>query len=552
MYGAEPFGSVPYGYVKDAGVPSALQQAIDANEGWVYLVEFDAKEIGASDETLFRFSTTGYVSPNVTGHPNDNVSFDNRVTSAFQLSRTIPIAPNTSRRIAENIGTIEIINTDGEFDTLLQTYAVDGRNVRVLFGLKTYAYRDFTVMFSGSIVSWKTDLKSLILTVRDKSYKLDRPLQNNLYGGTGGADGNVQIKNTPKPMCFQQVTNETPVFVDPPNLVWQIHDGAINSISAVRDSGSALSFVADYATYAALTGASLSIGQYATCLALGFIRLGGTPAGGVTFDAIGAIYSTSSPSSDTDVLFSILKTFGGVDDSDINISTWQRFTNNAAPSGKFFTNSPINVSDALDNYLGSVFAYWGCDLDGKYSCGALALADSNALGAKIDSSDIRDIEFMDPFDGTFPPRWRTQIGVNRNGTIQAPSELAAGVTAANVQIFGRPYTVFSSVDTSIKDDFASAVDPDILISPYIGNTGTSPGINPWEDMASNIQALLGAQNTPVRIDIGTKALKIQLGVSVQVTHPRIKDGLPWTCRFVGDDIDEANNKYDIYLWGDMS
>lgn len=557
MYGAEPSGSVPYGYVKDAGVASKFQQTIEADGGHVVLVEFYAKEIGAADETFFQYSDRGYTSPNLNGGPNDNVHFDGRVTSPLQVSRTLPIAPESSRRLTADVGSIELIGTDGEFDDFLSSYAVDGREIQVKIGLDGFYYRDFTTVFLGKIVSCKTDFDTLSISVGNAGLDLDRPLQTNFYGGTGGIDGSTSIANAPKPICLQTVSNETPVFIDPANLVYQINDGVISAITDIRDAGVSLTFSADYSTYAALTAASLSVGDYATSLALGIFRLGGSPAGNVTFDATGSVYSsTLLPSAD--IVMSILKTFGGLSDSDIDADAIANIDQDiksgffTPESGKYFDQA-INVSDALDTFLGSIFWYWGSTIDGRVTVGKVTAAEpSDGLPSttSFDEVDVRDLEILDQIDGTYPPRWRQSFGFNRNGTIQKRSEMAGTVSDSDVQIFGRQYDTITTEDSGVKDDFLNAVDASVLVTPY--QTPDVENIHTYyAAFLARLISLFGKLTTPVRIDVGRQAMKLSLGERVKLTHPRIRSGQYWFALVIDIDIDIASDKYDVYLWANI-
>jgi hypothetical protein len=101
------------------------------------------------------------------------------------------------------------------------------------------------------------------------------------------------------------VNNVTPAQINATNLVYQVHDGAVNAIPAVYDFGYALPTPgtvgpdADYASYAALIAATISNGHYATCKALGLFRLGSTPAGAVTCDVQGDSGGTGGYVTDT-------------------------------------------------------------------------------------------------------------------------------------------------------------------------------------------------------------------------------------------------------------
>ncbi|MGH2173878.1 hypothetical protein ACQ1Z4_14290, partial [Enterococcus faecalis] len=86
---------------------------------------------------------------------------------------------------------------------------------------------------------------------------------------------------------FGSPQNISPVLLVPASLIYQAHDGAMQSIDAVYDRGAPLTGAGDVADYAALAAASVSSGQFKTCLALGLFKLGSAAAGTVTADVKG-------------------------------------------------------------------------------------------------------------------------------------------------------------------------------------------------------------------------------------------------------------------------
>lgn len=63
-----------------------------------------------------------------------NKFYEGRVKVPLLMERTMPLLPEEDRRVQRQFGEIEIANGDGELDALVRSYAVDGRQVRVLFG----------------------------------------------------------------------------------------------------------------------------------------------------------------------------------------------------------------------------------------------------------------------------------------------------------------------------------------------------------------------------------------------------------------------------------
>jgi hypothetical protein len=109
------------------------------------------------------------------------------------------------------------------------------------------------------------------------------------YAGTGGAEGGADLKGQVKPWVFGRALNVEPVFIDQIDNVFQVSGyGPVQAITAVYERGSSFgASVGDFASYAALVGATIPAGRWGTCLAQGMIRLGAPPAGVITVDVDG-------------------------------------------------------------------------------------------------------------------------------------------------------------------------------------------------------------------------------------------------------------------------
>lgn len=184
-------------------------------------------------------------------------------------------------------GSVVLANDDGALDGLA-SYDWDGRLVEVLYSAKARpVLADFAVVFSGAAERLVPG-DDLEIEIRDLQVLLDEPLQPARFAGTGGVEGPAEFKDRRKPTLFGIKRQFTPVLLDAANLVWCYHDGPVGGPLAVLDAGVALPFDADYASYAALIAATIPAGEYATCNALGLLRLDAPPAGRLTIDAEGA------------------------------------------------------------------------------------------------------------------------------------------------------------------------------------------------------------------------------------------------------------------------
>lgn len=561
-WGVDPWGVLSWAEIPGAGTPNPLQLAWDADVGRVFLYEVTAFLRGGggtwdspwgsdpwgtvppgiilTGESTFRFSDTGYISTPIDSVANTN--FDSAISTGLQLTRTTPPTPDAGRRVTLNLGTFEISNVDGGMDATVRGYAVDGRRVRVLVGLNTYRYDNFTPIFTGRGLDWDNSLSVVGVTVRDEGYRLDKPMQTDIYGGAGGYDGGSDLAGKPRPMAFGQVLNVSAPLIDAANLVYQVHSREIQSVDAVYDRGAALTADLDYGSYALLVAASVTTGHFATCLTKGLIKLGATPSGLVTVDLHGDAHTvyidTTGP-----VAKRIIKDFGGLADSDLDIASWSVFqTGMPGTMGWFQSTTAINVSDALNAVLGHCAAWWGPAANGQIQVGFLAVPSSDMVVLDIEEADIIDLQILPPLTGTYPPRFRQRVGYQKLWTTQADQDLAGAVTAARRQYLSQDTRVVSSTDFSVQTSSLLATDPDPLQSLFY-NSGDA------QTLAGNLLTLYKAYRQTVRVVLDLKGLGAKLSAAVLVTHRRLNNGSATPMLVMDITIMADKRQVELVLWG---
>jgi hypothetical protein len=556
-------------WASGAGTPSDLYTAATATKGRCYLVELYPYQRGATTgarlfvrgigtpESLiayssplaantgiaeFDFSDARYVSPHASASKPDTY-FDPRVSQPIRLSRSLPLAPEGSRRVALEIGGIELLNPDGELDTVLDQYAIDGRKIVVKFGEATWNYQQFTAIYTGRAVSWKRDFETIEITARDEAYRFNVPLQSSLYSGAGGVNGTAQIQGKPLPVCFGQCTNITPVQIDPTNLVYQFHTRTVQSVDAVYDRGAALTGPdADYANYALLTAAVITAGHYVTCKALGLIRLASTPSGLVTADVKGDA-SGSYISTTFAIAKRILTDFAGVATSELDVPSFDTMTTNLAGAiGWYRSTEAITIEQALNEIVGHCSGWWGGLQSGLISVGRVEAPNSGQVAADWQDYDAKDAKIIDAPPGTFPPRWRQRVAYAKNWTLQRGEDLAASVTATRRQLLAEPYSVVSSISASAQSDYLLAQDPPVLETLYVSSADA-------QTEADRLISMFGVQRQTVDIVQGTDGHLINVGQTVQLTYPRINQSATWLARVVAQEIDAAKRTITSTLWG---
>lgn len=177
-------------------------------------------------------------------------------------------------------------------DANIRRYLWSGAPVILYSGTPGDAW-PWTQSFAGKVARWEASGNYLKLTVDVDTSPFEADVLTSTYAGTGGAEGDANLKLKPKPWLFGRATNVEPVLIDAVNSVYQFSAyGPIQAVTTLFERGSAFgAAVGDYATYAALVAATIPAGRWGTCLAAGMIRLGAPAYGVITADLDGHVES---------------------------------------------------------------------------------------------------------------------------------------------------------------------------------------------------------------------------------------------------------------------
>ena len=372
----------------------------------------------AGGEVKERLSDRGFISEPNASDPNR--LFLGRVTNPLQFETSILSGDGFSGG-NQSFGGIDIVNADGRLDRFF-AYHWSGRRVVVKAGALNFQYDQFATIFAGSIDNLEADDGRIILTVRDNRAKTDKVVRAALYGGTGGLDGDDTLAGTQKPLCYGVVKNAAPVLVNYAMQVYQVHDGAIATVDAVRDRGIVLENGGDVAD---ITTANPGPSQYMTQLSGGYIRLGSTPAGLVTADVQGDNQGGLAVTP-TAIALRVLKTRLGVyslSSADIDEGSFARLASVLSGPAGLYISEETTGSDVLDALLNPAGGYWTFTRQGMLYAGAVA-APANAVGEikHIDATGLR-------LQQVIPPAWRIRVGYAPATVVQSENDLAGGVTA---------------------------------------------------------------------------------------------------------------------------
>lgn len=496
---------------------------------------------GAAAVTTIRVSDLGWI-----GEPGDallpNTAYPPRLAEPPTLERTMPIYPDASRRMAVSAGEVRLLNGDGRLDALAGDWSVGGRVVVLRRGPQRRPLHapasEFIQVATLRAASAAAGTSRLAIALRPAAADLDVPVCV-AYAGTGGAEGPAALLGKFKPRLYGLKRNVEPLLVDPGLLLYQFHDGPAQAVLAVRDQGVALTGAGDLSSYAALAAASVSSGTYKTCLALGLLRVGATPAS-LTLDAQGdndsgtGGYNTGSPAS---IAQKLLQGPGGVATASGNAFAWP-----IGEAGLWLTGG--TVAQAMEALASGIFGWWGTDNAGRYLGGQ--------LGAPEDEPPAVAIE---PWMLAAPPEevgslrapwWRARVGYQALGRTQSDDQLAGSVSATDRAYWSTAWRLATEYDSAISAAYPLAEDGPELVSAFDDQADA-------QSLASRVQALFGRPRRMflARVRAGAANLcwpTLAMGACVSLRWPQhraLAAGRP--LRVVG--LSARGDAATLTLWG---
>jgi len=506
----------------------------------VYAVEAEA-HTGAGLATLRWASGTGFTS-RTTDTPA-STHFDPRILEPANMSRMVFADGRTAGRSQVGAGAMVLINDDGGLDHLLD-YGLDGRAISIWVGAQGGAFpSEFTRVFRGTMDLPEISASRAVIRLRDRLAELDRPLQSNRYAGTNvgtaGIEGGAEIAGQPKPRCWGSKRNVTPVLVNAALLIFQVNDGAVAGIDAVRDLGVPYDFDGDYPDLAALQGAAVAEGTYATCIALGLFRLG-SRAGGVTADVRGDSaggYVTTA----AEIIERIATSAGGLTAAEVDAAAIAAVAAAApAPVGLYVAEART-VLEVLDELCESIGAYYWFDLAGVFRLGRLVAPGAPVM--TLTEVEILAIERQATNDaGNGLPVRRVLLDYDHNPTVL--TEVLGAVAEEDRAWLG---SAWRTVETA-EDAAVAAKHP---LAPELRRQTLLVAKADAEAEAARLQALYGTRRDMVRVKVRLDRTNaaIDLGTELRIATAQLgyAAGRDFVC--LGIETTGARDTMTLTLWG---
>lgn len=437
------------------------------------------------------------------------------VLQSFTFDRSI--MQQNIGQFTTGTGQLVISNADANYDFLPLSYAIDGRPITVRVGRLDRAYDETFTVAKVTAADWNIDTDAITIDLEDFSYKLEVPMQPNVYGGAGGADGGSDLAGKRKPLAFGNPRNITPVLLVPSLLIYQAHDGPLQSIDAVYDKGAALAAGADVANYAALASASVSAGQYATCKAQGLFKLGSNALGIVTADVKGDNSDGYITTSADIARWALRHRTSLVDPDDLDVASFAA-VNAAQPAPiDYFISSDDSptVAAFIQNIMGGIGGWGGHKLDGTFEVRIFQAPTGNPVDL-FDRGDMvaanGDIKRQPLPSEYLPPRWRWRVPYARCWTVQT-TDIAGTVSATRKAFLAEDFRLAEATSNTILTDHPFAQDRDPVQSYFSLQSDAAAEASRLIDLFKTTRAIY-------RFPVPRRALRRDIGDEIQVTHPR--------------------------------
>jgi hypothetical protein len=386
-----------------------------------YLVEMTVYDPALGAERLLYFSTRGYTSP-PDGSPA-NQHYAPRILQPGNYTGNMFQSGKTAGESQVGYGEVRLNNPDGALDHLLD-YGFDGRPI--VFKTIT-ALGVLVLLASCSMEQPEFTNQDITVRIKDPQAIFSGALQPVKYAGSNilpnGIEGTDDIKGKPKPLTFGTAYNVTPVLVNTSKLIYQVNTG-LTSVPAVYDKGVALQQGGDYGSLAEMEAAAPDPAQYRVWPAGGCFRLGSSPAGQITADAIeGATAADRTAAQIAKRIASRVIPASSISAEDVS----DLDTANGSELG-IYVGDETTVLAVLDQLLGSVGAWYAFDTDMTLRMQQFSQPQGDP-DVTLDAGKYLTLERVASQDvGRGIPPYKVNLNYQRNFTVQT-SDLAGSVLA---------------------------------------------------------------------------------------------------------------------------
>ncbi len=378
-------------------------------------------------EEIFLFGDGRWI-----GRPSDalkpNKYADARVIASADIDRSIPISPDDPRRGEVAVGEITLANSDGGLDYIVDDYSISGRSVRIYLGPARGDFSEYSLVQEVFGSHFEADRDTLRVRVTSTSSLLSTPLQSSRYAGAGEQEGDAELASRPMPVCYGECFNISPVLINRDQWIYQFHDGPTLAVDAVKEKGLELTpSGTDVASYAALRALDVAAGEWATCKALGMIKIGlglAGPEGPITADVRGDVAADAYSASMGEILHRVATRRAALDGGSLDLNSFGDL-----PGGRigYYADGSeeLTCADVFDQVLGSIVGWYATSRSKLLKVGyASPPEDLDSWAYHFEENQILDLEELGRDEA---PRWEQGALYAKNWTPMGEAEISAAV-----------------------------------------------------------------------------------------------------------------------------
>lgn len=478
-------------------------------------------EVVAGDQAERRIyaASTEFISRASDTPPNQ--PFLGTLEKPISLERSIVTSAGFGE-ISVAYGELELVNSEGDYDDLIGAYAVDGQRIRLKIGMVEngiVTYNNFQTIADVTATGWAINEDRLIISLRDRSHLLEVPVSPNLYAGTGELEGGEDLAGKRKPMTVGHVHNISPPLIIPGDLVYQVHDGSVEAIDAVRDAGGELINLGDYATSTLMRAAGITSG-FVTCLAQGLFMLGASPFGKITADVRGA-NAGGYVERTADIIKLLILNGTDLTAADFDQESFDLLnTSHPAPIGYHVAvDSAETVAETISRLLAAIGGWVAFDTIGLLQARVVAPPSTLAV-QRYDEYDLLTLTRDRLPSGIDPIIKRARVAYDVNWTVQEGTELIGDVIDNDpefVSYLASPFRIASpTVDDSarIAGYHPLAIDPEPFEAFFVNEVDA-------QIESDTRMELYGVERSLYRFAVKEHLFEQEIGDTIYLQTPRL-------------------------------
>lgn len=444
-------------------------------------------------------------------------NYDPRIIDLGSFQRRLGLLETSST----SSGDVVVASGDpGHGETLddLLTFGFGNRDIAIFAQPRgERSVTDFALtMFRGKVRTVKSarPLEQIEFEIADRLADLDFPLLTERYNGSttssaATAEGNADLQGQIKQRVYGQAFNVLVQPANPYDLIYLVSNSPLSAVT-LYDGGLTLINDGNHPTLVGLRAASISGGHYATCLALGLVRVGGTPEFNLTADVI----EGSGPNQRTaaQIAFRMMTDFG-ISAGDIDAASFDGLDDDNMAVTYAVIDDDRTALEAVQQVLQSIGGWLLPNHEGEFQVGRFeAPVPANPeLQIDVEIKSLQDALVLVRSD---VPVWRVVVKYQRVHHVQEDESLAGAVTSERRAFLSSEFRTVTAQNSAIKTKHLNA--REITLTTQIVESDAA------QTEADRLLDLLSPERSVYEIALslqdGFRALP---GQSITLTHPRL-------------------------------